>query len=113
MVQSAAADDVFYALSNTTRRRVLERLAAGPATVSDLAAPFGMALPSFVQHLAVLERSRLVKSTKQGRVRTYELAPARLAIAEDWLAERRRLWEARLDSFDAYVHDLKKRRSSR
>jgi DNA-binding transcriptional ArsR family regulator len=107
MVQSAVADDVFRALSNSTRRKVLEQLAAGPATVSDLAAPFDMALPSFVQHLSVLEQSRLVKSEKRGRVRTYEIAPDRFKVAEDWLAERRRMWESRLDRFDEYVRQLK------
>ena len=107
MVQSAVADDVFDALSNPTRRQVLERLSVGPATVSELAAPFDMQLPSFVQHLSVLERSRLVKSTKRGRVRTYEIAPERFKVAEDWLSARRRLWEARLDRFDQYVKQLK------
>ena len=106
MVQSAAADKVFHALSNPTRRRVLERLSAGPATVSELAAPFDMQLPSFVQHLSVLERSRLVTSKKHGRVRTYEIAPERLKVAEDWLSERRRMLEARLDRFDQYVKQL-------
>ena len=109
MVQIAAADEVFHALSNPTRRKVLERLSAGPATVSDLAAPFDMQLPSFVQHLSVLERSRLVRSTKRGRVRTYELAPERFKVVEDWLAERRRAWEARLDRFDHYVKQLKEK----
>ena len=109
MVQSAAADAVFHALSNPTRRKVLERLSAGPATVSELAAPFDMQLPSFVQHLSVLEQSRLVKSKKRGRVRTYEMAPERLRVAEDWLAARRRLWEARLDRFDQYVKQLEKK----
>lgn len=107
MVQAAAVDDVFHALSNPTRRKVLERLAAGPATVSDLAARFDMQLPSFVQHLSLLERSRLVRSKKRGRVRTYEIAPERFKIAEDWLAARRRFWEARLDRFDHYVAQLK------
>lgn len=111
MVQSAVADDVFYALSNATRRKVLEQLATGPATVSELAAPFGMKLPSFVQHLSVLEQSRLVKSKKQGRVRTYEIAPARFKVAEDWLAARRQAWEERLDRFDEYVLQLKEKES--
>ena len=68
-----------------------------------------MKLPSFVQHLSVLERSRLVKSKKRGRVRTYEIVPERLEVAEDWLAEQRQLWEARLDRFDEYVKQLKNR----
>jgi DNA-binding transcriptional ArsR family regulator len=111
MVQSAVADDVFHALSNSTRRKVLEHLSAGPATVSELAAPFDMKLPSFVQHLSVLEQSRLVKSKKRGRVRTYEIAPERFQVAEDWLTARRKVWEARLDRFDQYVRELKKRES--
>lgn len=107
MVHSAAADDVFHALSNPTRRKVLERLSVGPATVSDLAAPFDMQLPSFVQHLSVLEQSRLVRSHKRGRVRTYEIAMERFQVVDDWLAARRRMWEARLDRFDQYVTQLK------
>jgi DNA-binding transcriptional ArsR family regulator len=111
MAQSAVADDVFYALSNSTRRKILEQLSVRPATVSELAAPFDMKLPSFVQHLSVLERSRLVKSKKRGRVRTYEIAPKRFKVAEDWLTSRRQLWEARLDQFDQYVKQLKAKES--
>ena len=111
MIQSAGADDVFHALSNSTRRKVLEQLSLGPATVSELAAPFDMRLPSFVQHLSVLEQSRLVKSKKRGRVRTYQIAPERFKVAEDWLTARRRLWEARLDQFDHYVKQLEKKES--
>ena len=109
MVQSAVADDVFYALSNSTRRKVLEQLSVGHATVSELAAPFDMKLPSFLQHLSVLEQSRLVKSRKRGRVRTYEIAPERFKVAEGWLAQRRQSWEARLDRFDRYVKQLKEK----
>ena len=111
MVQSAVADDVFYALSNSNRRKVLERLSVGPATVSELAAPFDMKLPSFVEHLSVLEQSRLVKSKKRGRVRTYEIAPERFTVVEHWLTARRRSWEARLDRFDQYVKALKEKES--
>lgn len=107
MVQSAVADDVFYALSNSTRRKVLEQLSVGPATVSELAAPFDMKLPSFVQHLSVLEHSRLVRSKKRGRVRTYEIVPERFKVAEDWLSEQRQVWEVRLDRFEKYVKQLK------
>src|SRR3569832_730196 len=106
MNQSAVVDDVFYALSNSTRRKVLEHLSVGPATVSELAAPFDMKLPSFVQHLTVLEQSRLVKSKKHGRVRTYEIVPERFKVMEDWLSARRRMWEQRLDRFDQYVREL-------
>mgnify|MGYP003529884436 CR=1 FL=1 len=112
MVQSTAADDVFHALSNPTRRKVLERLSVGPATVSELAAPFDMQLPSFVQHLSVLEESRLVRSQKRGRVRTYEVAPERFKVVDDWLTARRQEWEARLERFDRHVTQLKKKESA-
>lgn len=107
MVSSAVADDVFHALSDPTRRKVLERLSKGPASVGELAKPFGMKLPSFVQHLAVLEQSRLVSSTKKGRVRVFEIRPQRLKVVEDWLAQQRRLWETRLDQLDEYLLKLK------
>ena len=111
MAQAAVADDVFYALSNATRRKVLEKLSVGPATVSELAEPFDMQLPSFVQHLSVLEESRLVTSKKRGRVRTYEISPERFKVVEDWLTACRRLWEARLDRLDQYVKQLKEKES--
>jgi DNA-binding transcriptional ArsR family regulator len=100
-------DGVFRALSDPTRRRVLERLSRSPASVSELAEPFGMALPSFVQHLRVLEGSGLVRSSKVGRVRTFQLAPKRLKLAEDWLAQQRSLWERRLDQLDDYLLNQK------
>lgn len=82
-------------------------MAKGSASVTELAEPFDMKLPSFVQHLSVLERSRLVKSKKKGRVRVFEINPQRLKIAENWLADQRRLWETRLDQLDEYLHQLK------
>lgn len=111
MVRAAASDEVFHALGNPTRRKVLDRLSFGPATVSELAEPFDMQLPSFVQHLSVLERSRLVTSKKRGRVRTYEIAPERFKVVEDWLTAHRQLWEARLDRFEQYVNLLKAKES--
>ncbi len=104
-------DSVFRALSDPTRRHVLERLSRSPASVSELAAPFKMALPSFVEHMKVLEGSGLVRSRKVGRVRTYQLAPKRLRLAEDWLMRQRQLWERRLDQFDEYVLSLKEKQS--
>lgn len=103
-------DSVFRALADPTRRLVLERLVRGPESVSGLAAPFDMALPSFVEHLRVLEDCGLVNSSKTGRVRTYRLAPKRLREAEDWLSRQRRLWERRLDQLDAYLLEMKERR---
>jgi DNA-binding transcriptional ArsR family regulator len=104
-----AIDSVFRALSDPTRRHVLERLSHSPASVSELAAPFDMTLPSFVQHMGILEDSGLVQSRKMGRVRTYQLAPKRLQIAENWLGQQRSLWERRLDQLDSYVLALKEK----
>ncbi|HEX7005867.1 MAG TPA: metalloregulator ArsR/SmtB family transcription factor [Alphaproteobacteria bacterium] len=108
---AALLDGVFRALSDPTRRRVLERLGRSPASVSELAAPFDMALPSFVEHLRILERCGLVRSRKTGRVRTYRLVPERLKPAEDWLAKQRTLWERRLDQLDAYLIELKEKQT--
>ena len=105
--QGETLDQVFQALADPTRRKAVERLVAGPASTSELAEPFDMALPSFTQHLGVLERAGLVTSTKKGRVRTYQLAPAALEIADGWLAEQRRLWERRLDQLDQLLTNLK------
>lgn len=96
-------DEVFKALADPTRRQVIERLVSGPAATSVLAEPFDMALPSFTQHLAVLERAGLVTSTKQGRTRTYRLSPVGLDAADGWLADQRREWEQRLDRLDDFL----------
>jgi DNA-binding transcriptional ArsR family regulator len=100
-------DQVFQALADPTRRAVLQRLSDGAASTLELAGPFDMALPSFTQHLGMLEKFGLVRSRKSGRVRTYELAPKRLQAAEDWILNRRKLWERRLDQLDAYVLTMK------
>ncbi|HET6343114.1 MAG TPA: metalloregulator ArsR/SmtB family transcription factor [Gemmatimonadota bacterium] len=100
-------DGVFRALSDPTRRQVLERLSRSPAAVSELAEPFDMALPSFVQHLKVLEGYGLVRSKKVGRVRTYRIVPKRLRVAEEWLVRQREMWERRLDQLDDYLMELK------
>ena len=103
---AAIVDDVFRALSDPTRRDVVARLTRSPASVSELAEPFAMTLPSFVQHFGVLESSGLVRSKKTGRVRTYELVPKRLQRAEQWLAAQRGQWEQRMDRFEAYAHTM-------
>lgn len=95
--QSSALDGVFHALADPTRRRIVERLTRGPATVSALAAPLDMSLPAVVQHLQVLETSGLVRSEKRGRVRTCHVDARTLAAAELWLSRRRLAWERRLD----------------
>jgi len=99
-------DQVFHALSDPTRRAIVHRLSRGPASVSELAKPFAMAMPSLLQHLRVLEDSRLIRSEKSGRVRTCEMQPSALSIAEGWLAEQRVLWEGRLDRMEAYIAAL-------
>jgi DNA-binding transcriptional ArsR family regulator len=101
--QSMQLDLVFRALADPTRRAVLKQLSEGPAAVNELAQPFEMALSSFLQHLDVLEDSGLVKSRKQGRVRTYQLAPKPLEVAEHWMVKQRAIWERRLDQLDNYL----------
>jgi DNA-binding transcriptional ArsR family regulator len=109
--QSQQLGRVFQALTDPTRRAVLERLSSGPAAVSELARPFKMALPSFSQHLDVLESCGLVRSRKTGRVRTYQLMPQPLKAAEQWMATQRALWERRLDQLDSYLAELKEKES--
>lgn len=105
--QQAQLDRVFRALGDPTRRAVLARLSLGEAAVSELARPFDMALPSFTQHLGVLEECGLVKSKKVGRVRSYRLVPHPLKAAERWMIEQRQMWEKRLDQLDAYLKVMK------
>jgi DNA-binding transcriptional ArsR family regulator len=105
--QQIQLDRVFRALGDPTRRAVLSRLSAGPAPVSELARAFDMALPSFTQHLDVLEDCGMVRSRKVGRVRTYRLVPQPLRAAERWMAQQRALWERRLDQLDKYLLQLK------
>ncbi len=105
--KSYSLDRVFRALADPTRRTVVERLCQRPATVSELAEPFDMALPSFLQHLDVLEDCGLVTSKKTGRVRTYTLSPKPLQAAEDWMAAQRNMWDRRLDQLDTYLYKLK------
>jgi len=111
--QTGELGRVFQALADPTRRAVVERLSRGPTATTELARPFGMALPSFTQHLDVLEQCGLVRSRKEGRVRTYELAPERLAAAQTWLARQRATWERRLDQLDAYLLEMKKKGKKR
>lgn len=109
--QSASLNLIFAALGDPARRAVLGRLSQGPATTTELARPFKMALPSFLQHLGVLKKCGLVKSRKVGRVRTYELSPAPLRAAEDWMSQQRALWERRLDQLDSYLLKMKEEQS--
>ena len=105
--------EVFYALADPTRRAIVVALGRGPESVSTLAAPFAMALPSFMKHLSVLERSGVIRSSKAGRVRTCELAPRALSQAERWIAEQRASWEARSDRMARFAEKLHQEEPSR
>jgi DNA-binding transcriptional ArsR family regulator len=108
---SPSLDDVFFALGDPTRRAILSRLGEGIASVTELAAPFPMALPSLLKHLRILERAGLVRSKKRGRTRTCALDPAALHEAESWLLDQRAIRESRSDrmSNDAeHLHQLRK-----
>ena len=100
---SSTLDSMFQALADPGRRLMVERLCGGPASVSQLAEPLKMSLSAVVQHLQVLEASGLVKSEKVGRVRTCKLEPKALRSAENWISERRTLWERRLDRLGAFL----------
>ena len=88
---------VFHALGDPTRRAIMEKLSKGPLSVSRLAAPLGITLTAVVQHLQVLEKSGLVHTEKAGRVRTCRIETAGFSVAEQWIGDRRALWERRLD----------------
>jgi DNA-binding transcriptional ArsR family regulator len=92
---------IFQALTDPTRRSIVERLVRGPATVSRLAEPLAMSLPAVMQHIQVLEACGLVASEKAGRVRTCRIEPAGLRAAEAWIGRQRIVWESRLDSLGA------------
>ena len=96
-------DRAFQALGDPTRRALVERLATGPASVSELAAPLPMSLPAVMLHLKVLEQSGLVVSEKKGRVRTCRVDPAMLSLAETWINERRLIWERNLDRLGGFL----------
>ena len=100
---SSSLDLTFQALGDPTRRRMVERLARGPASVSELAEPLSMSLPAVLQHLQVLEASGLVRSQKRGRVRTCHIEAKALRTAEQWIAARRSSWERRLDRLGEYL----------
>jgi DNA-binding transcriptional ArsR family regulator len=100
-------DRTFAALADPARRTMVERLAGGPATVSELARPLPMSLPAVLLHLKVLEDCGLVTSQKVGRVRTCRIAPQMLSQAEKWVSERREMWERSLDRLGAYLDETK------
>jgi DNA-binding transcriptional ArsR family regulator len=108
--QVADLDRVFQALADPGRRLMVERLSEGPASVSELGRPLSMSLAAVVQHVQVLEASGLVWSQKVGRTRTCSINPAALRSAESWIAERRGLWERRLDRLGDFLADSSRSR---
>jgi len=100
-------DKAFAALADPARRAMVERLVQGPATVSELAKPLPMSLPAAMLHLKVLEESGLVTSQKLGRVRTCRIDARVLSQAEQWVGERRQMWERSLDRLGAYLDQTK------
>jgi DNA-binding transcriptional ArsR family regulator len=104
--QSTELDRLFHALADPARRAMLERLAQGPAPVTELARPLPMSLPSAMQHLGVLEAAGLVRSEKVGRVRTCAMAAGALSEAERWITARRLEWERRLDRLGEYLKTI-------
>lgn len=105
MLQHPSLDHVFHALADPTRRAMVGRLCAGPASVSELATPFAVSLSAIAQHLRVLETSGLVRTRKAGRVRTVELAPDALSAAEQWFMQHRAQWQRRFDRLGAVLDD--------
>jgi len=103
--RKADVDRVFHALGDPTRRLILERLTAGPVSISRIAAPLQMTLAAVVQHVQLLEESGLVQTEKSGRVRTCRIDPAGLAVAAQWIANRRSTWEKRLDRLEDLLSD--------
>lgn len=106
--ESPTLDRVFKALSSPIRRDVISRLGVGPCRMTELAEPFNIALPSFLQHMQVLEDAEMVTSEKSGRVRTYSLHVPALLAAEHWMDTHRRQWETRLDQLDQFLNTLEK-----
>jgi DNA-binding transcriptional ArsR family regulator len=103
MVQFQALDRTFSALADPTRRAILDRLGRGPASISELAKPFGMSLTGVKKHVQILEEAELVTTRKVGRTRECRLGPERLEDAGRWIELYRRRWERRLDGLEAYL----------
>ena len=107
MHYNATLDRTFFALADPTRRGILDRLARAPATLSELAAPFGLTLNGIKKHVEILEEVDLVVTAKVGRTRECRLGAAHLDDAAQWIEAYRRSWEQRLDRFGAYVEECR------
>ena len=107
MVQSQTLDRTFSALSDPTRRDILERLTRGPASISELARPTGISLPGILKHVRILEEANLVTTEKRGRTRECRLGPEQMDDATTWIESQRRQWERRLDRLEAIIERTK------
>jgi DNA-binding transcriptional ArsR family regulator len=103
--QPERLDGVFLALSDPTRRAVLGRLGAGPASIGELAAPFDMALPSFMKHIRYLENTGWIRTRKTGRVRMCTLEARSFEAVYGWLSQQRDIWEERTDRLERFATD--------
>jgi DNA-binding transcriptional ArsR family regulator len=104
---------IFQALADPTRRAVLRRLGRGPASISELAEPFDMALPSFMKHIHSLEDSGWIRTRKEGRVRTCAIEKKQFAAVDAWLSAQRALWEGRTDRLEQFVTTAPKKERSK
>jgi DNA-binding transcriptional ArsR family regulator len=107
VVKSQLLDRTFAAIADPTRRRILEQLSRGPASISELAEPLDISLPGLMKHVQVLEEVRLVETRKDGRTRQCRLGPARMDGVASWVEEYRNRWEARLDRLESYLERQK------
>jgi len=103
MVKSATLDRTFSALADPKRRDILERLSRGPASISELAQPFGISLPGVMKHVRILEEAHLVTTKKNGRTRECRLGPEQMDDVTRWIEMQRDRWERRLDRLEAYI----------
>lgn len=109
MVQSSSLDASLSAIADPVRRAILDQLASGPASISQLAEPFGMSLTGLKKHVRVLEDARLVTTAKRGRVRECRLGPQQLEAAAGWIEQYRQRWERRLDGLEAAIEGKRQR----
>ena len=109
MCRKISVDRIFHALGDPTRRAILEKLSEGPISVSRLAAPLAITLAAVVQHLQILEESGLVRTEKAGRIRTCRMEPGGLSAAEQWITDRRSMWESRLDALGKFLAEEEKK----
>ncbi len=105
---SPVLDRTFAAVSDPSRREILDRLSRGPASISELAQPLGLSLPGLMKHVRILEEADLVRTEKKGRTRQCTLGAARLDDAAEWIERYRERWEKRLDRLETYIDDRRK-----